>query len=138
SLAAGWIAAAFSDRKRDDAQKSREQTPEDVLRAIDELKRYHPLIKNKRSEEAKTLAMRAIQTINTINRAIDCENEHPPSWRDRLLKRLIKKNTLFRALTKKITISESSSDHALPERLPHFLEHSDGAPPPSEREKDVF
>jgi hypothetical protein len=91
-FAKDFLAEAFSPTIREKNEIERKKVESDVLKALDDIKRFHPIISQKQSEESKHLAKRALATIRNYNEVFDSEKTQNSSWHKKLLKFLIKRS----------------------------------------------
>ncbi|MFQ5729817.1 MAG: hypothetical protein ACE5GN_05610, partial [Waddliaceae bacterium] len=133
SFTKNYVAATFSEKVRKKNELERNKAEEEVWNAIDDVKRYHPLICKKNSSKEKILASRAIATIQNFNRAIESAEQQSSCWHKRLLLFLIKRSRLSFAKTRKVEISSPSSD-----KITTFVEKNNFKKSLTERETDAF
>ena len=130
------IGEAFSERIRKKNEQERRQAEETLLTAIDDVKRYHPLVAEKDSLEGKHLASRALVAIEHFNHLVETGEQPATSWHKRLLRFLIKRSRPTLPQTRVIVISSreqpSTSKVASLAHLREFGMHL------SEREVDAF
>jgi hypothetical protein len=94
SFAKCCVAAAFSKKVRKKNELERNKAEEEIWNAIDNIKRYHPLVCKKKSSKENVLASRAIATIQNFNRVMESVEHQSPTWRKRLLRFLRKRARL--------------------------------------------
>ena len=130
------IAATFSGAVRKKNELEREKVEEEVLKAIDDVQRYHPLISKNCSTQEKELVTRVGKTISDFNRMVESAHRPATDWRDRLLRFLIKRTPLSFGKPRKIELH--SSEKPTLDKVATFVEKQDLATSVSEREVDVF
>jgi len=76
-FAQGLIVNSFS-------KKSQKMPSDGVKRAIDDVKRYHPIIHQSGSQEHQKLSQRALESINRYNQLLDSADERKKTWYEKL------------------------------------------------------
>ncbi|MGA8164047.1 MAG: hypothetical protein WB791_03360 [Waddliaceae bacterium] len=104
SLARCFLAATFFEKVRKQNESQRGQAQRDVWNAIDDVKRYHPLIRKKNNAEEKRLIRRLNETIGRYNQMMENFGGSCSNWHKRLFCFLIKKSRLSLTETEKIQL----------------------------------
>ncbi|NGX43635.1 MAG: hypothetical protein K940chlam7_01934 [Chlamydiae bacterium] len=145
-FAKSFITGAFSEKARKQNEREKGKVEEDIRNAIDDIKRYHPLICQKRSSEEKILAHRALETIQNFNHIVEDGQQDTSDWRKRLLRFLSKRNRPSFAKTHKVEISSpkqfsskgtENASSAL-NKVAAFVEKNELTKNITEREVDAF
>lgn len=145
ALASCFISSTFSEKVRKENASKCDKIEGEVRNAIDDVKRYHPLLSRKKSTEARALAARAIKAINHFNKMVESVEEKSTSWHKRLQRYLIKRSRLSLVNGHKVTLppvqlSEKTPEEnsSIPEKVASIIEHNPLSHPISDREVDAF
>lgn len=146
--AKNFIAATFSQKIRKRSTGSKTNENDDVKRALDDVKRFHPIIFQKQTEDAKILTQRIQKTLTNYNNIFQEDTQQSFKWHERLLKFSVRRNRSSLAKTHSVKLPKqnrkNNNRYSLKNNSPRMIEvlsHIDKQVVPNplfEREADAF
>lgn len=144
-LAKDLFSSSLSSKLREQSAQQMQNVKSEVLKALEDVSRFHPVIRKKQTEDAKNLTQRALATLSCFTKEEEAKQGQDSVWHKRLLKFLIKrnqkeeniKNITFPLEANRLTQSLRVNDAGVI-RLRSIFESRGITLPLSERETDAF
>lgn len=140
-LTTHFIATTLSKTYRENAEKDHQRLEQALLSALDEVKRYHPLVSRIKGHDAEVLTKQTKEIIRTFNRLIENEESSNNDWKARLVRFLIRKPAIALNKAHTVRLSEPATAAKGSANLQKMFSGSMNADAPktiSDREADAF
>lgn len=131
-----WVTSHFSS----EARCHQELLEKTLQNALDEVKRYHPVVCSAPSKESQKLIERALSAIQKYNQLIDAAKSSGSRWDKRLLRFFINKNAPSLKRKNRIVLQTAPSSKQLRflSSFPRMLHGEKTGEPLLKQEEDAF